>query len=76
LNRLYKKGFLTGRKEKRAYLYAPKYSLEEIKGGLAGDIIDCLFGFLTEGAEPMLECLVETVSERDRALLDEITAGQ
>ena len=69
LDRLYKKGLLERRKEGRAFLYGPRVSREEFEKGVAKDMID---GLLGHRAEPVLACIVEAVSERDRALLDEL----
>jgi predicted transcriptional regulator len=69
LDRLYKKGLLERRKEGRAFLYSPRVSREEFEKGMAKDMID---GLLGHRAEPVLACIVEAVSERDRDLLDEL----
>lgn len=73
LDRLFKKGLLTRRKVGRAYVYAPRVSREEFEQGVAADVIDELLGSGAGGAEPLLACIVETLSERDRALLDELS---
>ena len=73
LDRLFKKGLLTRRKVGRAYVYAPRVSREEFEQGVAADVIDELLGGGAGGAEPLLACIVETLSERDRALLDELS---
>jgi len=36
------------------------------------DVIDGLLGAGAEGVRPVLACIVETVSENDRELLDEL----
>ncbi len=72
LDRLFKKGLLTRRKVGRAYVYAPRLSREEFERGLAAGVIGQLLGG-DGGAEPLLACIVETLSERDRALLDELS---
>ena len=72
LDRLYKKGFLNRRKEGRAFLYSPKFTLEELERGLAEDVIGSLFDAGTEHIEPVLACIVDAVSDRDRELLDEL----
>jgi predicted transcriptional regulator len=72
LDRLYKKGLLARRKDGRAFLYAPALSREELEHGIRADVIDGLLGHGAEGVEPVLACIVETVSERDRELLDEL----
>ena len=72
LDRLYKKGLLARRKDGRAFLYAPALSREEFEHGIREDVIDGLLGRGAEGVEPVLACIVEKVSERDRELLDEL----
>ncbi len=39
---------------------------------VALDVIDGLLGGGAEGIQPVLACIVDTVSERDRQLLDEL----
>lgn len=72
LDRLYKKGLLVRRKSGRAFLYAPRFSREEFERGVAEDVLDDLLARGTQGTRPMLAYLVETVSEHDRELLDEL----
>ncbi|PYS93463.1 MAG: CopY family transcriptional regulator [Acidobacteria bacterium] len=71
LDRLYKKNLLDRRKDGRAFIYAPRVSPEELERGIAQDVIDALLG-RGDAAEPLLACIVEAVSERDRELLDEL----
>lgn len=72
LDRLYKKGFLNRRKEGRAFLYSPKFTIEELEHGLTVDVIGSLLDAATERVEPVLACIVDAVSDRDRELLDEL----
>ena len=72
LDRLYKKRLLDRRKDGRAFLYAPAVSQEEFEHGIREDVIDGLLGPGAEGVQPVLACIVDTVSERDRQLLDEL----
>ena len=72
LDRLYKKKLLDRRKDGRAFLYAPAVSREEFERGIREDVIDGLLGGGAEGIEPVLACIVDTVSERDRESLDEL----
>ncbi len=72
LDRLYKKGFLNRRKEGRAFLYSPKFTPEELERGLTEDVIGSLLDAKTEHIEPVLACIVDAVSDRDRELLDEL----
>src|SRR5918912_754800 len=70
LDRLFKKGLLSREKEGRAYLYSPRVTREEFERSVAEDVLDELLERTTGGAEPLLACIVEALSERDRALLD------
>ena len=72
LDRLFKKGLLVREKEGRAYLYSPRVTREEFERGVAEDVLGGLLARTSDGAEPLLACIVEAVSERDRALLDEL----
>lgn len=72
LDRLYKKNLLNRRKEGRAFLYSPKFTPEELERGLTTDVIGSLLDAATERVEPVLACIVDAVSDRDRELLDEL----
>ncbi|MGI8787642.1 MAG: BlaI/MecI/CopY family transcriptional regulator [Pyrinomonadaceae bacterium] len=72
LDRLYKKGFLNRRKEGRAFFYSPRFTPAELERGLAEDVIGGLLDAGTEHIEPVLACIVDAVSDRDRELLDEL----
>lgn len=72
LDRLRKKGLLERRKDGRAFFYSPRLSPQEFERSVARDVIDTLLGRGAEGAEPVLACIVEAVSEHDRALLDDL----
>jgi predicted transcriptional regulator len=72
LDRLHKKGLLDRRKDGRAFLYVPRVSRADFKRGIREDIVEGLLGQDSEGVAPVLSCIVEKVSERDRALLDEL----
>jgi len=72
LDRLFKKRLLNRRKDGRAFYYSPAVSREEFEHGIREDVIDGLLGNGAEGVRPVLACIVETVSEHDRALLDEL----
>lgn len=72
LDRLHKKGLLERRKDGRAFLYSPRLSPEQFTRGVAQDLIDGLLARGEGGAEPILACIVDAVSDRDRALLDEL----
>jgi predicted transcriptional regulator len=70
LHRLFKKGVLDRRKQGRAFLYAPRVSPIEFEQGIAKDLIQGLIGRAEDGVEPLLACIVDAVSEHDRAFLD------
>ncbi len=72
LDRLFKKGFLDRRQEDRAYVYRLRYSDEDVKIGIAGDFISSLIDAASGRPEPVLACIVEAVSDRDRELLDDL----
>ena len=72
LDRLYKKKLLARRKDGRAFLYSPALTREEFEHGIREDVIDGLLGAGAEAVQPVLACIVDTVSERDRELLDEL----
>jgi len=72
LDRLYKKGLLKRRKEGRAFLYSPCFSPEELERGVAADVMNNLLSAENGSVEPILACMVDAVSERDRHLLDEL----
>ena len=72
LDRLHKKGLLDRRKEGRAFFYSPRFSPGEFERGVAREVINTLLGRGADGVEPILACIIDAVSERDRALLDEL----
>lgn len=72
LDRLYKKGLLARRKHRRAFLYSPRFSPEELEKTLALDVIGSLLDTGTARIEPVLACIVDAVSERDLILLDDL----
>jgi predicted transcriptional regulator len=72
LDRLFKKKILTRRKDGRAFIYLPAVSPDEFEQGIREDVIDGLLGHDADAIQPVLACIVDTVSERDRELLDEL----
>jgi len=70
LHRLYRKGVLERRKCGRAFLYSPRVSPLEFEQGIARDLIEGLIGRVPDGVEPLLACIVDAVSEHDRACLE------
>jgi predicted transcriptional regulator len=72
LDRLYKKHLLQRRKDGRAFLYSPVFSPEEFENGIRADFVNSLLEHGADGIQPVLACIVDTVSKRDRELLDEL----
>jgi predicted transcriptional regulator len=72
LDRLFKKNLLERRKQGRAFVYAAAVSRDAFDQGIREDVIDGLLGHGADGVEPVLACIVDTISERDRELLDEL----
>lgn len=72
LDRLFKKGLLSRRKDGRAFLYSAMMTREEFEQGIKEDVIDDLLGSGSHGVEPVLACIVDAVSQNDRDLLDEL----
>jgi predicted transcriptional regulator len=72
LDRLFKKNLLNRRKDGRAFLYTAAMAREDFDQGIKADVIDGLLGQGADGIEPVLACIVDTVSERDLEFLDEL----
>src|SRR6478672_13789915 len=72
LDRLFKKRLLERRKDGRAFLYAAVVSRDDLDRGIKEDVVDGLLGHGADEVEPVLACIVDTISERDRELLDEL----
>ena len=71
MDRLFKKGLLTRQKVGRAFVYRASASRAEIEGAVATELVHSLLQ--REGEPlPVLSSLVDAVSDRDRALLDEL----
>jgi len=72
MDRLFKKGLLSRRKVGRAFVYNATATRDELEGAVAAELVQ---GLLQRGGNeplPILSSLVDAVSERDRALLDEL----
>src|ERR1700745_1268988 len=70
LDRLFKKNLLDRRKDGRAFVYSQSVSAADLTQGITEDMIEGLLGHDAEAVGPVLACIVDTVSERDRELLD------
>jgi predicted transcriptional regulator len=71
MDRLFKKGLLSRRKVGRAFVYHATATRNELEGAVAAELVQSL---LQRGGNelPILSSLVDAVSDRDRALLDEL----
>jgi len=72
MDRLYKKGLLSRRKVGRAFLYRAAATRHEIEGAVAAELVQSLIQRGRGEPLPVLSSLVDAVSDRDRALLDEL----
>lgn len=72
LDRLYKKRLLSRRKDGRAFYYSAMISSAELEQGIREDVIDGLLDLGVDGIEPVLACIVDAVTDKDRELLDEL----
>jgi predicted transcriptional regulator len=72
LDRLFKKNLLERRKDGRAFVYVAVVSQAGFDQGIKEDVIDGLLGHDADAVGPVLACIVDTISERDRELLDEL----
>jgi len=72
LDRLYKKGLVERQRDGRAFVYSAAVSSEQLQSSVAMGLLGRLLGRGGAAAAPVLSNLVDTVGERDRALLDEL----
>ena len=72
LDRLFRKGLVERRRDGRAFLYRARLSQDELRRGVASDVIDSLLGSNAESARPVMSTFVDVVEQRDSALLDEL----
>jgi len=72
MDRLFKKHLLGRRKVGRAFVYRAAASRQEMEGAVANELMQSLLEEHASGPLPVLSSLVDAVSERDRALLDEL----
>lgn len=71
-DRLFKKRLLTRRKTGRAFVYAAALSREALESVVASELVGGLLQGDSAGSLPLLSSLVDAVSDRDRALLEEL----
>jgi predicted transcriptional regulator len=72
LDRLFRKGTLTRQKSGRAFFYQPKTSQQQLVSELAGSTLATLLPGDAASMRPILSMFVDTIGDRDRALLDEL----
>jgi predicted transcriptional regulator len=72
MDRLFKKGLLARDKVGRAFVYRATATREELESAVATELVHSLLQ--RDGREPLpiLSSLVDAVSDRDRALLDDL----
>lgn len=72
MDRLFKKRLLARHKVGRAFVYSATATRDEMEGAVATELVQSLLQ--RRGGEPLpiLSSLVDAVSDRDRALLDEL----
>jgi predicted transcriptional regulator len=72
MDRLFKKRLLDRRKVGRAFVYNATATRDELEGAVATELVQNLLQ--RHGGEPLplLSSLVDAVSDRDRALLDDL----
>jgi predicted transcriptional regulator len=72
MDRLFKKRLLARRKVGRAFVYSAAATRDEMESAVATELVQSLLQ--RHGGEPLpiLSSLVDAVSDRDRALLDEL----
>jgi predicted transcriptional regulator len=71
LDRLFKKGLLARRREGRSFLYWARLSRADLSRDVAGALVEALLG-REPVPHPILSGIVDAVSDKDRAMLDEL----
>lgn len=74
LDRLFRKGTLKRDKDGRAFYYSPRGSQDQLIAQLAESTFATLLPGDAASARPIMSMFVDTVGERDHALLDELEA--
>ena len=74
LDRLFRKGTLTREKSGRAFYYRPKGSQQQMISQLAGSTFATMLPGDPASVRPIMSMFVDTVGDRDHALLDELEA--
>jgi predicted transcriptional regulator len=74
LDRLFRKGTLRREKSGRAFFYSPKASRQQLISQIAGSTFATLLPGDAAAVRPIMSLFVDTVGERDEALLDDLEA--
>jgi predicted transcriptional regulator len=72
MDRLFKKRLLARRKIGRAFIYSAAATRNEMEGAVASELVHSLLQQHGHEPLPLLSSLVDAVSDRDRALLDDL----
>ena len=72
LDRLFKKGLLDRVREGRAFVYRAAHTRQHVEAAVASGLLRGLLESGAGGARPVLSNLVDVISDRDSALLDEL----
>ena len=74
MDRLFKKRLLTRKRVKgvRAFVYRAAATRDELEGAVAEELVQSLLQSEEREPLPILSSLVDAVSDRDRALLDDL----
>ena len=72
MDRLFKKRLLARRKVGRAFVYSATATREEMEGAIATELVHGLLQRHQGEPLPLLSSLIDAVSDRDRALLDDL----
>ena len=72
LDRLFKKGLLERVREGRAFVYRAAHTRQDVEAAVASGVLRGLLEGGAGGTRPVLSNLVDVISDRDSALLDEL----
>lgn len=72
LDRLFKKGFVSRKREGRAYLYTAARSRDELAATVTSGLLRGMISSGPDAARPFLSNLVDAVGDGDAQLLDEL----
>ena len=75
LDRLFRKGLLTRRKENRAFVYSLALSARDVEGHRAAHLIRRFFSESDAQPEVLVSCLVDAVHHYDTDLLDQLESS-